>query len=249
MAFERLKHTAVGFIPEVRRARKEVAQNDYDATRADVDTLRPTKELRTDVTEVLGERRGLFDDGYRRKADALIKKVETAKDRSDHIGTREAFVRHRKNVTELKIQRVQAKLNDGSDGFAARQRRMKLQNLEYGQKMRKSTIDKLEGRRQSKPEHMQKKIDEVVQKKIKSMMKLAERKILREQHGVGAHNRRKRAEVLVGMTPEQKQHIVREAILLVRKQNIARGVLDDVYDVDPKAKTRQVEGHYDRVIE
>lgn len=252
MAFERLKHTAVGFIPEVRRARKEVAQNDYDATRADVDTVRPIDKLRTDVTEVLGERKGVLEGGYRRKADSLVKKVESSEARKDKVGMREAFIRHGKNKTELKIQRVEAKIDAGAkdNGFLARQRNAKLKQLQYNQKVRSNAIKKLETNRLKKPEKNQKKIDELVQKKIQSMMRKAERKVLQREHGIGRFERRKRTEKLVNLSPEEKRRIVREAILMVRRQNIERGVLDDTYRVDDTTtNTRPVGKDYARIIE
>jgi len=245
MAFERFK-------PEVRRAQHRVARRDYFVAQSTIDQDRPVDELRTDVTEVLGERKGLLDGGYRRKADSLIKKVESSEARKDKVGMREAFIRHGKNKTELKIQRVEAKIEDSpkDNGFSARQRNAKLKQLQYNQKVRGNAIKKLEVNRLEKPERNQKKIDALVNKKIQSMMRKAERKVLQREHGIGRFERRKRTEKLVNLSPEEKRRIVREAILMVRRQNIERGVLDDTYRVDDTTtNTRPVGKDYARVIE
>ena len=244
MAFERFK-------PEVRRAQRKVAEQDYIDAQSTIDTDRPVDKLRTDITEILGERTGVLEGHYRRKADSLVKKAEFAEAHKDKMGMRESYIRHGKNKAELKIQRVQAKIDaaPNAHGLLARQRAATLEHLEYRQKVRTNSIKKLEGHRLEKPEHSQKKIDALVQKKIRSMMRKAERKVLREQYGIGSHDRRKRIDALVKLTPEQKRRIVREAILLVRKQNIERGTLDDSYTVDDMATTRAIGKDYARVIE
>lgn len=238
MAFERFK-------PEVRRAQKRVAEQDYVDAQATIDVDRPIDKLRTDVTEVLGERTGILEGHYRRRADSLLEKVAGAEDHKDTPGAREAFIRHRKNILELKAERVQAKLIAKPTGFMARQREATLENIQYRQKVQTHTISKLEGRRTGKPERLQVKIDELINKKIKAMRRKAERTVLRK-HGVDVRNRHKRIDALAHLTTEQKRQIVREAILLVRRENISHGRLDESYQVDGTLDARRVGDKYER---
>jgi hypothetical protein len=53
---------------------------------------------------------------------------------------------------------------------------------------------------------------------------------------------------LANLTPQQKKEIVREAILLVRQENIQRGLLDPDYEVDTNARTRDMGEQYERTI-
>lgn len=225
MAFERFK-------PEVRRAQQRVAFKDYRETKATIDTTRPVDQLRTDVTEMLGERTGVLEGHYRRKADSIHEKVQKAEHNKDHKGMRESYLRYRNDRATIKIQRIQEKTSGKPGGLLDRQRHVSVKNLEYKQKIRNNQINALETKRQNKPEQLQKKIDQLIQKKLKAVMRKAERNVLREQHGVRKHDFAKRAEVLARLTPQQKRQIVREAILLVRRENIARGKLDDDYEVD-----------------
>ncbi len=233
---------------EVRQDRKEAAQEDYD-TAPD----RPLDELITDDKEILGNQPSLLHSRYRQKTDKIIDKIETAEGKKDTAGLREQYLDHRKNRTDIKIARLQEDLNSSSGAFLSkqidRQRRQKLKQLQYSQNVRTVQMGKLEHKRQNKPEMLRKEIDAIVKKKIEAMNRKAQRKILREQHSIETHNIAKRAEFLAKITPDQRREIVREAIKLVRKKNIERGLLDPTYDVDDTAAKRKIGGHYARTVE
>ncbi len=233
---------------EVRQDRKEAAQLDYD-TAPD----RPLDELITDDKEILGSQPNLLQGRYRQKTDKIVDKIETAEDKKDTAGLREQYLDYRKNRINIKIARLQENLNNSSGSFLSkhidRQRRQKLKELQYGQNIRTGQMSKLERKRQTKPEMLQKEIDAIVKKKIEAMNRKAQRKILREQHGINSHNIVKRADFLAKITPNQKREIVREAIKLVRKRNIERGLLDSIYEVDDTANKRKIGDNYARTVE
>lgn len=234
---------------EVRQDRKDAAQDDYDNA-----PVRPLDALITDDIEILGNQPGLLRGRYRQKTDKIIDKIETAEDNKDAPGTREKYLDYRKNRIDIKIARLQETLNNSAGSFLSkqidRQRRQKLKQLQYGQGISSGQMGKLEKKRQNKPENLQREIDAIVKKKVDAMQRKAQRKILREQHGVHSYNVVKRAEFLAKITPDQKRVVIREAIKLVRKQNIERGLLDDAaYEVDDSAGKRIIGGNYGRTIE
>lgn len=234
---------------EVRQDRKNTAQDDYDNT-----PDQALDELITDDKEILGNQPNLLHGRYRQKTDKIIDKIETAEDNKDTAGTREKYLDYRKNRIDIKIARLQETLSNSSGSFLSkqidRQRRQKLKQLQYNQNIRTGQMSKLEKKRQNKPENLQKEIDAIVKKKVDAMQRKAQRKILREQHGIHGYSVVKRAEFLAKITPDQKRVIVREAIKLARKQNIQRGLLDDAaYEVDDTADKRMIGGNYGRTIE
>lgn len=242
-------HEKIAAYRELRQDRKEAAQLDYD-TAPD----QPLDDLITDDKEILGNQSNLFYGRYRQKTDKIIDKIETAEGKKDTAGLREQYLGYRKNRTDIKIARLQEDLNSISGSFLSqhidRQRRQKLKELQRAQNIRTGQIGKLERKRQNKPEMLQKEIDAIVKKKIEAMNRKAQHKILREQHGINSHNIAKRAEFLAKITPDQKRMILREAIKLVRKKNIERGLLDDpTYEVDDTADRRKIGGHYARTVE
>jgi hypothetical protein len=167
---------------------------------------------------------------------------------------REKYLRYRNNRTDIKIARLQEKLASSSGSFIAkhidRQRRLTLENLQYSRKRRIGQINTLEQNRQSKPEELRKEIDKLVNAKIDAMHRKAQRKVLKDEHGIDRHDFVKRTEFLAKMSKEDKQKITREAILMVRKKNIEKGVLDATYEVnDAAVNKRNIKGIYERTIE
>jgi len=232
-----------------RSDRKQEAEDDYsDAPE------RPLDQLITDDKEILGEKSSLLRGKYRDKADSIVKKIENAEENRDVAGTREKYLKYRNNRTDIKIARLQEKLASSSGSFIAkhidRQRRLTLENLQYRRKRRTGRIGGLETARKNKLEELRRDIDKLVNAKIDAMHRKAQRKVLKDEHGIDRHNFVKRAEFLAKMSKEDKRKITREAILMVRKKNIEKGVLDATYEVNDAAVSRRnIRGIYERTVE
>ncbi len=229
--------------------RKQEAEDDYsDAPE------RPLDQLITDDKEILGERPSPLRVSYRDRADSIVKKIEKAEENRGVAGTREKYLKYRNNSTDIKIARLQAKLANSSGSFIAkqidRQRQLTLENLQYRKKRRTGQINILEQKRQDKPEELRKEIDKLVNAKIDAMHRKAQRKVLKDEHGIDRYNFVKRAEFLAKISKEDKQKITREAILMVRRKNIEKGMLDATYVVnDAAVNKRNIGGSYERTVE
>ncbi len=215
---------------EKRAERHQQADEDYQDSLDNIDTILPLDNIVTHDREILGEKASpLLVASYRNRADRLVGRVEKAEGSKDELGMRERYLNYRKNRVDIKIERINKKMLNSPDSFLSRQinrqRRQKLKALRYGQKIRTKLIDNQEQKRKTKPEVLRKKIDQLVDKKIRSQQRKARRHILEREHGIGRLNHVKRSEFLAKMTPEDKKKIVREAILLVRRDNIRKGKL------------------------
>lgn len=215
---------------EARAERREFADADYEYMSNNADTLLPLDDIVTHDREILGDKASpLLVASYRNRADRLVRRVEKAEGSKDELGMRERYLNYRKDRVDIKIERINKKMLNSPDSFLSRQinrqRRQKLKALRYGQKIRTKLIDNQEQKRKTKPEELRKKIDQLVDKKIRSQQRKAQRHILEREHGIGRLNHVKRSEFLAKMTPEDKKKIVREAILLVRRDNIRKGKL------------------------
>lgn len=125
--------------------------------------------------------------------------------------------------------------------------RQTVNNLTYKNKVTSTKIGELQKKRLDKPEHLKMKIDALVTK-IAANGGKPNASFLREKHGIDPKKRMERINKLANLTPQQKKEIVREAILLVRKENIQRGLLDPDYEVDTTADTREMGEQYERTI-
>lgn len=238
---------------EARQARKDEAALDYESAQATLDQERPIDNLLTDDKEILGEKsEHLFRDRYRRKADNIMNKVEKAESNIDTKGMRERYVGYRINRTDIKIARVEEKLARSSDSFLMKYvnngRRYKLNELKHSKQVLSRSSSTLETKRRAKPEELRKKIDEHVKKKVDAMYKKAQRQALRAE-GIKAHNFVKKTEFIAKLAPDEKKKIVREAMLLVRKNNIEKGRIGSSLGVDTGLSTRKVTNEYGRTIE
>ncbi len=238
---------------EKRAERHREADEDYDYVSSDIDTLMPLNDILTHDKEILGEKTSpLLVTSYRNRADRLVDRIEKAEGRSDEPGMRERYLKYRKDRVDIKIARINKKMLDSPDSFLSRQinrqRRQKLKALRYGQKIRTKFIHQHEHKRTTKPEELRKKIDQLVDKKIRSQQRKAQRHILEREHGIGRFNHVKRTEFLAKMKPEDKKKIVREAILLVRRDNIRKGKIDADTPLG-FTKVRKVTDEYGRGIE
>ncbi len=238
---------------EKRAERHREADEDYDYVSSDIDTLMPLNDLVTHDKEILGDKTSpLLVASYRNRADRLVNRIEKAEGRVDEKGMRERYLNHRKNRVDIKIERINKKMLNSPDSFLSRQinrqRRQKLKALRYGQKIRSKHIKHHEHKRTTKPEELRKKIDQLVDKKIRSQQRKARRHILEREHGIGRFNHVKRADFLAKMKPEDKKKIVREAILLVRRDNIRKGKIDADTPLG-FTEVRKVTDEYGRGIE
>lgn len=229
----------------------QAAKDDYDLQRQA--PLPDEKDkLRTSVTEMLGETPNLFHGRYRANANRLETKLKHAEATKDEKGFLERIHENRRYHTQSKIDRIQKKIDASGNGFVSRyinmHRRQTVNNLTYKNKVTSTKIGELQKKRLDKPEHLKMKIDALVTKKIAAKRRKAERIILREKHGIDPKKRMERINKLANLTPQQKKEIVREAILLVRKENIQRGLLDPDYEVDTTADTREMGEQYERTI-
>ncbi|MDQ5932617.1 MAG: hypothetical protein QG649_702 [Patescibacteria group bacterium] len=231
-----------------REQRAEEAQLDYE-TAPD----RPLDDLKTDASEILGEKTGFLRGSYRSVADNLEARASIAETKVDIQSTREKFLEYRSNAAQNKMNRINERIANSSDGFLAkqinRQRRQSVDKLSYKKGIRDQHIAKLAERRQKKPEELRKQIDKLVDQKIKAVERKAQRVVMRREKGIKPHQVAKKAEFLAKLTPEQKAKIVRESILQVRKQNIKKGALDVSYQIDDTLETRQIGDHYGRTTE
>lgn len=235
------------------RDRNEQADHDYDNL-----PERPLNELITDDKEILGSySRGLFRDRARKKADTLVGKIDDAEYVKDTATTREKYLGARSNFTKIRIDKLSARIENSPDNIITRRlngwRREKLYDLEAKNKKRAKSASGLEKKRQEKPQELQKKIDELVKKKIDAMLKKAQR-VEQRKSGIKRYDVVKRAEFLAKLTPEDKKRIVREAILQARKKSVELGRLDSGYSVDDVADEdnvdiRKVTDDYGRIIE
>ncbi|HEY0964875.1 MAG TPA: hypothetical protein VGE13_00145, partial [Candidatus Saccharimonadales bacterium] len=163
----------------------------------------------------------------------------------------------KKNYTQTKIDKLQARIDNTPDNIFTRRlngwRREKLRDMKAINEKRGGTVDKIEKKRQEKPEKLRKEIDALVKKKIDAMYKKAQRVELRN-NGIGKRNILKRHEFLAKLTPEDKKRIVAQAILQVRKKNIKLGRLSSEYLPDnaaneESADIRKVTDDYGRIVE
>jgi len=231
-----------------RHQRKQDALIDY----AHNPSPRPLDDLKTDDKEILGEHSdAFFRDRYRRKTDSIVEKIGKAEDKKDIPTVRENFMSYRNNRAQVKIDRINAKIDSSSNSFLSRQinrqRRQTVNVLATKNKIRSHTIGKIEAKRKARPEELQKKIDNYVKEKVDAMYRKALRREMR-RHDVGRLNPMKRAEFLAKVTPELRKQLTRQAILNVRKNNIKKGRLGMDYRVDNTLDTRKV-GDYGRTIE
>ncbi len=233
---------------EERKIRKEEAKTDYEWQRRN----RDLDDLRTDVVETLGEEPGLFRKRYKWKAERIEKKITKAEGRVNEPGLRERILKYRENRTDVKIARLKGKLKNSSGSWLAkhidRQRRQKLDNLKYNKRRFAGGLSEHKKKRRGRPEELRKEIDKLIKKKVDAQYRKAQRKILKERHDIGILNPVKRADFLAKMTDRDKKEIIREAILLVRKKNIKKGLLDAYYDVDESLATRKIGEEYERTI-
>ena len=244
MPAERLK----SFLQE-RAQRTEDAEADYESA-----SERPLDDLKTDVTEILGEKTdGLFRNSARGAADKLESRAEHADTKADVMTRREKYLEYRENATANKIRRIEDKMADSSNGFFAnqinRQRRHKVKSLKFKSKVMSSQRAGIERSRKTKPEELRKKIDKLVNDRIKAAERKAQRVYMRQEKGINRMHLAKKAEFLAKITPEQKAKIVREAILQVRKENIKGGLIDSSYTVDDTLSGRKIRGLYERTVE
>lgn len=238
---------------EAKQARKDEAQADYEAAQLTLDVDRPLDALVTDDKEILGQKsEQLFRDRYRNKTDSIVRKIGKAETNIDNKGLREQYLDFRTNRVNIKIARVEEKLANTPDSFLMKYinngRRFRLRELQHSRRVISNSASHLETKRQNKPESLQKKIDDLVKKKVDAMYKKAQRKEMRE-NGIEAHNFVARAEFLAKMSPDTKKKIAREAILLARKKSIEKGTLDASHTVDQTLNMRKVVNEYGRVIE
>ncbi len=239
-----------------RQWRTRIANIDYEAAKANIETDAPdarrVETLRTDITETLGSRSGILRGQYRRTADKLLDAQQVAEERAAKPGFIEQRRIHSLDKAQLKIERLQERIDGSPNTFLSRQinrqRRQKIKELEYKKKIRGSQAATLEAKRQQKPEEIKKRIDYLVQQKLEAKRRKATRIYLREQHGVSWYDRKRRTEVLVKLSEPEKRAIMREAILLVRRENIRNGSLDPAYEVDETAPIHSL-NHASRVDE
>lgn len=240
---------------EERAERHREADDDYDYMSNNADRLLPLDNIVTHDREILGDKASpLLVASYRNRANSLVDRIEKAEGRVDEKGMRERYLNHRKNRVDIKIERINKKMLDSPNSFLSRQinrqRRQKLKALRYGQKIRTKFIHQHEQERKTKPEELRKKIDQLVDKKIRSQQRKAQRRILEREHGIGRFNHVKRTEFLAKMTPEDKKRIVREAILLVRRDNFRKGKIDVDIPLDLNLNNvRKVTDEYGRSVE
>ena len=244
MPTERLK----SFLQE-RARRADDAEADYESA-----PERPLDELKTDVTEILGEStNGMFRNSSRAAADRLESRAERADGKADIMTRREKYLEYRENATANKIRRIEDKMADSSNGFFAnqinRQRRHKVKNLKFKTKVMTHQRAGIERSRKTKPEEIRKKIDKLINDRIKAAERKAQRVVMRQEKGINRRQLAQKAEFLAKITPEQKAKIVREAILQVRKENIQDGLIDASYVVDDTLNGRKIRGLYERTVE
>lgn len=233
---------------EDRQQRKEDAENDYEQQKQYPRDLDP---LRTDAVEILGENPRMLRGRFRKQADKLEEKADKLENNPKEPGIRERILKWRANRTKIKIDRLRGKLKEGGWKSNDRVRAAKLKDLELKQNRLKKDISERASRRREMPEKLRKKIDEYVQKKVKAMDRKARRKILREE-GIEWYDFEEKAEFLANLSDAEKKRIAREAILLVRKKNIEKGLLEPAHSVDqaaPQDKVRKVGDHYERVAQ
>lgn len=231
------------------RERNTNAYDDYNNP-----STRGLDNLRTDITESLGANPSMFAGRYRRKTNAITEKISAAESNVDKVSVRERYLEYRNDRATVKADRLQQKINNSPDTFWSRQinrqRRQTIEGLQRKSKYRNNTIAGIETKRRKKPEELQKQIDKLIRKKVDAQRRKAERIVMKREAGIGLFNPAKKAKFLADITPEQKQKIVREAILLVRKSNIESGVLEPSHEVDSTADTRSIGREYhERVIE
>lgn len=218
---------------QARDDRKQEAQEDYERGQAE----RSVDQLIGDDKEILGQHADkLFRDRSRRAVDKIVGKVESAEESKDVVTRREKYLEMRSNITQVRINKLKARIENSPDNFFTRRlngwRREKLYDLEQKNNKRARSTGDIMKKRQEKPEKLRKEIDDMVKKKIDAMYNKAQRNVMKTEHGIGRRHFIKRAEFIAKLTPEKKKQIMKEATLLVRKKNIERGRLDLVPDTD-----------------
>lgn len=270
MAFERIRASV-----EARQDRKDAAGGDFIRARSqpeELDAARPLDALITDDREILGDKKdSLFRDRYRHIADVIDTRIEKAEERvikpDDTVDERqqkkyrrEKYLEYRNNRADAKIARLQEKIDNSPKSTLSKyinhQRKQTINILNRNKSVFDHQQIKLEQKRQNKPEQLKKKIDQLVNRKIEAMYRreLRKRRLLdQDAKGIGKYDIVKRAahkaEFIAKMKSDEKKRIVREAILLVRKQNIEKGRLEPDYGVDDTLDSRKVTEHYGRTIE
>lgn len=242
MPAERLK----SFVQE-RSRRSQEADDDYEMA-----AERPLDALKTDATEILGEKSGMFKGAYRKQFEQLESAIPDAEANVDVKSRRERYLEYRNYATQNKMNRINDRIANSSGGFLAkqinRQRKQTVANLNYKMGVRAKSIGALEKSRKRAPEELQKKIDALVDKRVRAMQRKAERVVMKREKGIKPGQVIKKAEFLATLTPELKAKIIRESILQVRKENIRDGLLDPSYEVDDSLDTRKIGAHYERTI-
>jgi flagellar biosynthesis GTPase FlhF len=234
-----------------KQARKLDAHFDYEKSHIDIEVSRPINTLRTDATEILGSSRGLLRGHYARATENINKKISKAERNVNEKSVREKYLQLRDEQTMAKIDRVQAKIDNSRDTFISRQvnnqRRQKVAALSRKRKILAYQSGNIERKRVNKPEELQKKIDAYMRKRIDAIYKKALRHEMSQQ-GYSRYDIIKRTEFVSRLTREERKEIAREAILLVRKNNIEAGTLSADYVVDDTLPTRKID-HYERTLE
>lgn len=254
---------------KTRARRQEDARLDYDAhtySNRVLNKERPLNKLQTSAYEVLGKnKQKLFRDGMFRAADKIIhkvshgnlggdytnytdalgKRIDRAEATKDVMGRREKYRQYRSDRLENRINR----LEDKRDAAKYDWQRRRYHNMIKESKRLKGVHDHFQARHQGnrvrKPEKLRTTLDRITKKRVDAMY----RKVLREDHNKHLRNAAERQRFEATIKPKDKQKLIREAILRLRKENIAAGRLNASYTVDTNNKMRRPMGdlgkHYE----
>lgn len=225
---------------------------------------RDLDDLITDDQEILGHSGTLGKDmreGTRDVMNTVDKMYVSARNLNPASKLRDSYLTFRRDRLTRKVEELEQKVSTGPDTFLNRRQKARLEMLknrrewknrllEKRDKKYTARAEKLGVRAGKRSEKFQQQVDKYIAGKIEAMRRKEQRKLLKE-HGFGRTSRAlspvERARFLANLPPDTKKRLTREAILAVREQNIKKGKLDWLYEVDETKDTREV-GSYGRTV-
>lgn len=248
----RLARKALGMSSEQERRGLNATLDRLAAPERDLD------QLITDDQEILGQSIHLgreMSHGTKSVMNAMDRQLASLRQKNPGSKLRDAYLSYRRDRIALKIDRLERLVTTNPESRLNKRRKKELDMFKKRLKWREGQIEnrfkkatsrteKAATRLTGRDEKLQQQIDKYVASKVEAMRRKEERKLLKRE-GVSKLNPAERARFIANLSAETKKRLTREAILAVREENIRKGKLDWLYEVDTEKDRRDV-GTYER---
>lgn len=222
--------------------------------RSEQDILRPAESMIVDDKEILGKSEFVNLQVQQAQHDIINYKATTEL-RDSLVTPRKNYVDWRRKRIQIKVDRLQRKVDASPDTRWNRHRKKTLDMFKNRVEWRKGQLNKyaesktkraevLSGRIDKRNVQLQKEIDHVINKKIEAQRRKVERTMYKNDKGHTFSSfvihPIERTNYMNSLTAAQRQEITKQAILNIREKNIKKGRLDVSHAVDPNTESREV---------